>query len=287
VTLAQLIPILLQISIGAVVLALGMRTAPGDITHLIHRPSQLVRSLLAMLVIMPLFVVAVAAVFDLRPEVELALLLLAVSPVPPVLPGKEAKAGGDFSYAIGLLAVSATVAIVTAPLTVQGVVSVFGRVVRVPMAVVGITIAKTVFVPLLTGVAFRRWLPGFARRAAGPLSTGGLILLVLLFIPMIAASWHAIVAQAADRSMLAIAAFILAGIGVGHVLGGPDDDERTVLALSTASRHPGVALAIAGAILPGQRAVTAVILLSLLVGAIVTGPYVKWRKRTAQPIPAA
>jgi BASS family bile acid:Na+ symporter len=86
--------------------------------------------------------------------------------------------------------------------------------------------------------------------------------------------------------MLAIAAFILAGIGVGHALGGPDEDDRTVLALSTASRHPGVALAIAGAVLPGQRAVTAVILLSLLVGAIVTGPYVKWRKRAAQPIPA-
>ena len=286
-SLAQLIPVLLQISISAVVLALGMRTAPGDATHLLRRPGQLVRSLLAMLVVMPLFVAAAAAVFDLRPDVEIALLLLAVSPVPPVLPGKQTKAGGDFSYAISLLATSATVAVVTAPLTVQGVAAAFGRIVQVPIPVVGLTIAKTVFAPLLLGVALRRWLPGFAGRAAAPLSAGGLILLVLVFIPMIVASWHAIVAQATDRSVLAIAAFIVTGLGVGHLLGGPDEDDRTVLGLSTACRHPGVALAIAGAALPEQRVVTAVVLLSLLVGAIVTGPYVRWRKRAVASAAAA
>ena len=48
--------------------------------------------------------VALAVAFDFTPVVEVALLALAISPVPPLLPGKEFKAGGRASYTIGLLA---------------------------------------------------------------------------------------------------------------------------------------------------------------------------------------
>ena len=279
-TLDQLIPLLLQVSVGAVVFAIGLRTAPGDITSLLRRPSLLLRSLLAMLVLMPLLVAALAAAFDLRPEVELALLLLAVSPVPPVLPGKQAKAGGDFSYAIGLLAASGAIASVTAPLTVKGIVAVFGRDVHVPMATVARTIALTVFAPLIAGTLVRGWRPALAARASRPLSAAASILLAVAFIPIVVSSWHAILAQMGQRSGLAIVAFIVAGVIVGHVLGGPEDDDRTVLALATASRHPGVALAIAASVASDRGAVSAVVLLALLLGAIVTRPYVKWRTRT-------
>ena len=286
-TLARLIPLLLQGSVGAVVFALGLRAAPGDITYLLRRPSLMVRSLVTMLVLMPLLVALLAALFDLRPEVELALLLLAVSPVPPVLPGKQAKAGGNLSHAIGLLAVSGAIAIVTAPLTVKAIVAVFGRDVHVPVATVARTIALTVFVPLLAGVLIRRWRPALAARATGPLSIAGSTLLGLVFIPILMRSWRAILTQAGQFSGLAIVAFIIAGLALGHVLGGPDEDDRTVLALATASRHPGVALAIAGSILSDQDAVSAVVLLALLLGAVVTRPYAKWRTRMTSPARAA
>src|SRR5262245_12980070 len=112
VSAAKLIALVLQISIGLIVCSVALRAKPGDITYLLRRPSLLVRSLLAMNVVMPFIAALVAMFFHLRPEVELALVLLAVSPVPPILPGKEGKAGGNISYGIGLLTLSALTSIV-------------------------------------------------------------------------------------------------------------------------------------------------------------------------------
>jgi BASS family bile acid:Na+ symporter len=72
--------------------------------------------------------------------------------------------------------------------------------------------------------------------------------------------------------------FTLAGLGIGHVLGGPDPDHSVDLALSTACRHPAIALTIATTNFPNER-FGAIILLYLLVNAIVGIPYVKWQRR--------
>lgn len=86
-------------------------------------------------------------------------------------------------------------------------------------------------------------------------------------------------AQVGDFTLLTIVVFVVAGLLVGHLLGGPKPDDRTVLGLSTAARHPGVAVAIAKFSAPGDQSVMAMILLAFLISAIVTIPYVKWRAR--------
>ena len=63
------------------------------------------------------------------------------------------------------------------------------------------------------------------------------------------------------------------------VIGGPAPEDRTVLALSTATRHPGIALALSGIVAPGNVGLAAAVLLATLVVAVITVPYVKWRKR--------
>jgi BASS family bile acid:Na+ symporter len=52
-----------------------------------------------------------------------------------------------------------------------------------------------------------------------------------------------------------------------------------VLALSTASRHPGIALAMASANFPDVHSVTATVLLYLLLNIVLSIPYVLWQKR--------
>jgi bile acid:Na+ symporter, BASS family len=91
--------------------------------------------------------------------------------------------------------------------------------------------------------------------------------------------WPALVAQIGDFTLLAIVVFVVAGLAVGHWLGGPHPDDRTVLALSTATRHPGVAVAIAQVNAPDDHSIAAAVLLAFLVGTIVSVPYVKWRAR--------
>jgi BASS family bile acid:Na+ symporter len=288
-TVAQLIPLVLKFSIGLNVFSLALRAQRGDLTFLFRRPSLLVRSMFAMNVVMPVLAVLTASLFHLRPELKVALVLLSVAPVPPVLPGKQTKAGGDSSYAMGLLLFAALVSIVTIPVSVALIGRLFGSDVRVPLSLIATTVGATVVAPLLLGTLVRRLAPSFAARFAGPLSKIGTVLLILAFVPILIGSMPAITAAIGDFSVLAIALFLAAGLVVGHLLGGPHDDDRTVLALATASRHPGVAMALAGAIAPpeARTSLTATVLLAVLVGMVVTGPYSKWRRRSHPAVAGA
>jgi BASS family bile acid:Na+ symporter len=289
--LAQLIPLVLKISIGLVVFCIALRSHPGDLSSLLGRPSLLVRSLISMNVVMPIVAAAIAALFALRPELKLALILLAVAPVPPVLPGKQSKAGGSSSYAVGLLMLAGLVSIVAVPLTIELIARLFGRDVDVPFSLIATTVGSTVIAPLLLGMLVRRLAPSFAERFARPLSLIGTVMLVLAFLPLLITFWPAIVAALGDGTGVAILVFVVTGLIVGHLLGGPASEDRTVLALATACRHPGVALGLAGALTTAETnaAVSATILLAVLVSVIVTMPYVAWRKRahaSPAPVPA-
>src|SRR5215510_4450493 len=125
--IAKLIALSIQISMAFIVLGVALNAKFSDLVYLLRKPGLLVRSLLAMYVIMPFFAIAVALLFELNPLVEAALVALALSPVPPLLPKKEVKAGGAPSYVLGLLAVAAIVSIVYVPLAAELVGRAFGR----------------------------------------------------------------------------------------------------------------------------------------------------------------
>jgi BASS family bile acid:Na+ symporter len=241
-----------RVSIGLIVFSLALNASAQDALYLFRSPGQLVRSLLAMNVIMPLFAAALAAAFDLNPAVKIALVTLAVSPVPPVLPKKQLKAGGRASYAVGLLVAAALLAIVFVPVAVE----LLERAFSIPMQMSPAAIAQLVFItvlaPLAVGIMVRRVVPRMAERMAQPISLVATVLLVVSVLPIVFTAWPAMVSLVGNGTIVAIVAFSLVGLAAGHLLGGLDPDDRAVLALATASRHPGVALAIASANFPGK-----------------------------------
>ena len=280
-TLQHAILLALQASIFLIVLGLGLKVDAHQVALLFRRPWLLVRSILAISVIMPLVALAIVIAFDLRHAVEIVLVALAIAPIPPLLPGKESRAGGNAAYAVGLMAIMALLAIVVVPLSAHLMGWAFHR----PFAMSPTGIARIVLVmvllPLVLGMAARKLMPAFADRVAHPLSllaTGLLLLAVLAVLP---ATLPVVWTLIGGGTLLALTAFVLAGLGVGHVLGGPVDTERTVLALSTASRHPAIALAIAKANFPDEPLLGATVVLYLLLATLLVLPYVMWRKRAA------
>jgi BASS family bile acid:Na+ symporter len=268
--MAVLVLLALKVAVMVTVFALGLSVGPGSAVYLLRRPGLLLRSLLAMNVIVPLFVTAMVVVFHLRPAVEIALISLAVSPVPPTLPARTLKAGGGAPYAIGLLATAALLAIVFVPLAVGLLGRAVGLSGRVPPAPVAATVAMTVLAPLAAGVLVHRFAPTLAARLARPVSLLGSVLLAV---------GPAIIPLMGNGTLAAIVAFILVGLAVGHALGGPEPADRTVLALMTASRHPGVAITIASASFPERKPLIAAMVLYLLVNVILYLPYRAWCRR--------
>lgn len=281
----ELIMLALQVSIVATVFGFGLKTLRADFQYLFERPGLLVRSLVSVFVVMPAVALLMARLFDIRLAAEIAIVALAVSPVPPLLPQRESKLGGNQSYGLALMAVLAMLAIVTVPLSAAVIEHVFGRQISAsPSAIARVVLIATVF-PLLAGMLVRARWPAAAERIEPAVMRGARILLVLAALALLAGTWRAVLDAIGGGALVAMIAFVVIGLAVGHVLGGPDPDQAVVLALSTASRHPAIALSIASASAPNEHFI-GIILLFLFVNMIVGTAYLKWRWPSPAPTTA-
>jgi BASS family bile acid:Na+ symporter len=275
----QVVLLVLQASILLTVFSLGLKTTTRDLTSLLQRPGLLARSLVAVFVVMPIVAVLLAGLFDFRHVVEVALVALAISPMPPILPRKEIKAGGALSYALGLMTVLALLAIVIVPLALLVLQQMFGRQLSMPPGTVARVVLMTTLVPLAVGVAVRAALPRPADTIQKPVAVVANILLGLAAVVLLVATARAQWALVGNGTLFAMIIFVAVGLAVGHTLGGPDPDHSVVLALSTACRHPGIGLSIAATNFPNEQFAGAIVLY-VIVGTIVTLPYLSWLRRT-------
>jgi BASS family bile acid:Na+ symporter len=236
-----------------------------------------------MNLLMPLFAVALVVIFPLNPAVEIALVALAISPIPPVLPKKMMKAGGTESYAIGLLVAVGLLAIIFVPLVMEILRPVFHVPLQMTVGSVALLVLKTVLLPLGLGIAAHRFWPAPAERLAKPISRIGSVGLLLAVVPILFTAEPQILSLIGSGTVVSLAAFVAFGLAVGHWLGGPQPENRTALAYATASRHPGIALALAHANFPRQKLAMAAVLLYLLINTIVSVAYHFWTKHHHHP----
>jgi bile acid:Na+ symporter, BASS family len=277
-TLQELIGLSFKTSIFLIVFTLGIAAKPQDILFLFRKPSHLLRSLLSMNIIMPAVAVALAWAFDLSPAVKWALVTLAVSPVPPFLPVKQIKAGGCAPYAISLLAVEALLAIVFVPVSGAVCGRIFQNDAHVNILAIVLVVLMTILVPLAVGRLVGRFAPNVGLRIANPLARAGNVLLLIGLALVLFVNARGMVSLFGNGTLVTIVAFSVVGLAVGHLLGGPIPGERAVLALSTATRHPAVALAVVSANFPARSPAAAAIFLFVFVGMIVPIPYLRWIK---------
>jgi len=280
--LIVLIPLVLKLSIALTVFALGLRAKPHDLTLLIHKPGLLVRSLVSMSMVMPLVALILLATLDLKAPVAIAIATLSLSPIPPMLPRKELKSGVGASYVFSLLVTVAVLAVAQMPVGVDLISRLLGHPARVSPGAIAQIITVAVLAPLVAGMAVNVLSPGYAEKLAQPLSRIGTVLLVVCVLPVLVVLAPLALSLIGDGTILAISAFIVAGLTVGHLLGGPAPGNRIVLALSTASRHPGVALAVAVDNAPEKKLVIAAIVLYLVLNAILSAGYLAWARTRAK-----
>jgi BASS family bile acid:Na+ symporter len=127
----------------------------------------------------------------------------------------------------------------------------------------------------------RAFLPRAAGRVEKPVSVVANVLLLAAALLLLVAVFPKLGEVLTPGTVAAFAAFIVLGLAFGHLMGGPDPGDSSVLALASALRHPGIALAIAGSNFPSLD-FGAVIILYLLIGAVLCIPYMKsMQKRSA------
>lgn len=273
-----LIQLGISASIFLIVFALGLCANLREKLYLVHRPGLLFRSLFSMNVVMPLVAVGLALLFDLPQAVKIGLIGLAISPVPPMLPRRQLAAGYTEEYVFGLLVAAVVFSIAFVPAALAVINAVFHESVHVPPGAVARVVFTTVLIPLALGVAIHHRWPGLAERAGRAISRFATVLLVAALVPVLVQIWPALKALMHASTIVAILSFCLVGLIAGHVLGGPENQNRGVLALATTSRHPAVAITIAHLGFPEQKQAVAAILLTLLIASLTATIYLAWSR---------
>jgi BASS family bile acid:Na+ symporter len=249
------------------------RLRPGatvdDVLCLVRHPRMLVISLVSMFIVMPFIPLALVSVFD-PPRV--ALVTLALSPVPPILLSRQRKAGGRTSYGLGLTAAVSVLAVVLVPALVAFLGQLMDRPFEMGPAAVAGQVVGAVVLPLAAGMLVRAFLPRMADRPEKPAALVANVVLLAAAVVVLLAALPRFAQVLTFGTAAAVVLFTVLGLAFGHLLAGPDRGDSAVLALASAVRHPGITLAVAGANFPSLD-VGAAIVLHLLVGAVVCIPY--------------
>jgi bile acid:Na+ symporter, BASS family len=281
-----LILAVLKASIVLSVIALGLRENFSNAIFLFRRPAELGRAFLSMNVVAPLLAVVLALKFNLYPAVKIALVTLSVSPLPPIPPRGTIKAGGKNEYAIGLMVAAAVMSIVAIPVALEVFKRIFQLRLHIPLGFVLRLVFVTVLGPLLLGMAVRAMAPALAERIAKPVNKLAYGLLILSLLPVLFRSARTIWSLIGNGTLLSLAGFALGCYAIGFFLEARRPENRRVLALATASRHPAIAVVIANANFPQQKFVLASVLLYMIVCGIVTSVALKRiRAGTAPEVP--
>jgi bile acid:Na+ symporter, BASS family len=266
----SLILLVLKTSIALSVFALGLKSTFADTVYVFRRPRQLVCEFLSMNVAMPLIAVVLVIRFNLSPPVKIALIALSASPVPPLFPKKALQGRGQENYTLGLLVAAALLAVIVVPATMHIFENIVGVPLRMSARAIALLVFKTILAPLLAGIVLRASVPSFAARTSEKIGTVASVLLVLGILPVLIFSARPMLSLVGNGTLLSLAVFVVAGYIVGYLLGGREPESRHALALATANRHPGVALAIASANFPAQKLAAPAVALYLIVAGLVS-----------------
>ncbi|HVK42750.1 MAG TPA: hypothetical protein VM471_09755 [Phenylobacterium sp.] len=276
--LKHILPLLLTASLAGLVLTVGLQARPGDLIYVLRRPKLLAKAVLAVVVVPPVVAAALVWFLPLDPVVKAGIMLMAMSPVPPLVPGQELGLGARKEYAYGVYVAMALLTFVTVPLAFDLAAKLFGHDRTIPFSLIGKTLLTGVLAPLAVGLAINRLAPKFAAGAAPWIYKLSLLLVVLVFLPIIASVWPPIERLFGNGTILAMIVLTAITLIGGHQLGGPDPVDRGTLAIASSVRHPGIAMLIANTAFTDKR-ITAAVLLFLLVSMVVGTLYKVWFKR--------
>ena len=278
----QIVLIALQVALFASALTLGFKANRAEPFFLFRHPGLLVRTFLAMYVVVPMVTVAVLGLVPLPLEVKIGLVLLAISSAVTTAPKQMLALGGNPPYVFSLLISMSLVAVITVPLSLAILTALpLAADASVPPLQVAKVVALTFLVPLAAGALVGRLVPRFAERIDKPLSAAAGYALPLVLLSLLVLNFSG-VWDIGLPSFLVIAGLSGVALAAGHWLGGPNPGDRASLAIATCSRHTGMAALIAALNFPAKSTMVIIVIYQIAT-LLATIPYTKWCK--AQMVP--
>ena len=187
------------------------------------RPAQLFRDLLAILILVPAWVLALVLILPVTPIVRAGLVIatLAIGIGPMASMKRMGPTAPTAREALELNIVVLAISLAFVPLAFALLAALFHRDVFIGVGAVAKVVLGRALLPLLLGLGAARLFPRFSA-SKGPLlmKIVNLALLVLVVIALLV-SWRRMIAIG-GVGWIVCAAAVVGSLIIGHLLGGPD-----------------------------------------------------------------
>ena len=274
----EMVPIVAQVALCLIIASIGLRARARDVLAAMRDIRLVLKGLLAVNIVVPIVAVFICSILPIDPFVRTGIVIMAVSPMAPLVQMKMRKGGLDASHAIGLYVALILSAILFVPATVALLSALYPGEASISVAAVAKMVAITTLLPVAVGLAISHWMPDFAQRAAPIVMIIGFIAVGLLAALILYKEGGAVLGLIGDGTLLAIVVTVAAGLVAGYWLGRPNPANSDALAMAAGTRHPGIAALIVHANFDDPRVMLAV-LLFLLTGIVMTLAFLLWQIR--------
>lgn len=267
-----------QITIFSLMLATGINLSWEKMLSLWRQPALLFRALFAVVVLVPSVVIVLLKLFYLPPDVMIGLALLAASVGAPLTTKRSQMAGARFRYSASLQLTLGLLTVVITPLILTIFAILFyGIPDRINILEVAKQVTMVQFLPVTIGLLLQTFRTKYAERLAHPLTV---ISNSLFWVLIVVASIIGLplLLKVCGLPLIVIAILVVLSLAIGHFLGGPDDDKRSILAIACIARNVGLALFIA-VLNNVQEKVFPTLIAYLMIGSCLGVLYSIWNKR--------
>ena len=235
--------VLVLIFVLSTLFSVGLLVSARQVLAALQQRRSLAVALCVSFVVLPGVVLALGWGLQVAPPMQAALLLVATAPGSPVLLRLNEFARGDQARAVGLLVLLTSLTVVYQPLVLPMLLP--GLSVS-PMPIAR-TLALTVLLPLVLGLLLKARWPALAGRLRLTLTRlGNISAAVSCFILLPLVYRDALTDVALNGGgLLVLLLYLPLAVGAGWWLGGPDADQRRLLALCCGQGSMGAAFVIA------------------------------------------
>jgi bile acid:Na+ symporter, BASS family len=242
--------IVLPLALAFIMFALGLGLVADDFYRVfVRRPKQFLVGAFSQMVLLPAVAFLLVTVWPLRPELAVGVMIIAAAPGGVTSNLVTAFARGDVALSISLTAVTSLLSVVTIPLVVtlayQQIVG--GATGDISILGTAVSVFLVVTIPVLLGMAVRRFAEAFALRLEPMARRISTILFVLVLVGSILQERENIVAYFAEAGLVTLVlnvAMMALAFGLATLLGS-DAPQRIAICIECGLQNGTLAIAVA------------------------------------------
>lgn len=187
--------LLLPISLGIIMLGLGLSLTLADFARVVRYPKAVVIGLTMQMLVLTGAAFLICVVFKLPPELAVGVMLLAAAPGGATANIYSHLARGDVALNITLTAINSALSLLTLPFIIGFALQYFmasDQYVPPPFKKI-IEVGLIILLPVILGMTVRNRAPAFAAKMEKPIRIFSVLLLALLIVATVAQSWEVLV----------------------------------------------------------------------------------------------